>query len=77
MKILECKSCGAKVEVVTPCTCENCGIMCCGKNMEETEIDTAPSKETISCGECGAVVNVIEPCTCDDCGIMCCGKAMK
>ena len=33
-KILTCASCGAKVEVIVDCTCENCGFKCCGKAME-------------------------------------------
>ena len=29
-----CKSCGAMVKVLKDCTCENCGIKCCGEEME-------------------------------------------
>ena len=29
----KCESCGAMVEVLQDCTCENCGIKCCGKEM--------------------------------------------
>lgn len=32
--IKRCKSCGAMVKVLKDCTCENCGIKCCGKEME-------------------------------------------
>ena len=28
------KSCGATVKVLNDCTCENCGIKCCGEEME-------------------------------------------
>lgn len=29
----KCKKCGATVEVLKDCTCDNCGIMCCGETM--------------------------------------------
>lgn len=32
--IKRCKSCGATVRVLNDCTCENCGIKCCGEEME-------------------------------------------
>ena len=32
--IKKCKSCGAMVKVIKDCTCENCGIKCCGEEME-------------------------------------------
>ena len=32
--IKKCKSCGAMVKVLKDCTCENCGIKCCGEEME-------------------------------------------
>ena len=32
--IKRCKSCGALVQVFHDCTCENCGIKCCGEEME-------------------------------------------
>ena len=31
----KCAKCGALVEVVKPCTCDNCGITCCGQPMQE------------------------------------------
>lgn len=31
--IKRCKSCGAMVKVLKDCTCENCGIKCCGEEM--------------------------------------------
>ena len=34
-KILICKKCGAMVEVLKPCTCRNCGIVCCDTPMTE------------------------------------------
>ena len=33
-EIKKCLKCGAIVEILKPCTCENCGIKCCGENME-------------------------------------------
>ena len=29
----KCLKCGALVKVLEDCTCENCGIKCCGENM--------------------------------------------
>jgi hypothetical protein len=83
MKILECKNCGAKVEVIEPCNCDDCGIVCCGTAMTECapdDISASPQDNDgniISCADCGAKVRVITPCTCDDCGITCCDKPMK
>jgi hypothetical protein len=34
-KILRCESCGAMVKVLVDCTCEGCGIKCCGESMKE------------------------------------------
>lgn len=31
----KCTDCGAIVKVINDCSCENCGIMCCGKEMVE------------------------------------------
>jgi superoxide reductase len=30
----KCNSCGALVKIFTDCTCENCGIKCCEKEMQ-------------------------------------------
>lgn len=32
--IKKCLKCGAMVEVLKDCTCENCGIKCCGEQMK-------------------------------------------
>ena len=32
--IKECAKCGARVEVLKDCTCDNCGIKCCGEEMK-------------------------------------------
>lgn len=32
-EVKKCLKCGAMVEVLTPCTCNNCGIKCCGEEM--------------------------------------------
>ncbi|WP_343378012.1 hypothetical protein [Candidatus Bathycorpusculum sp.] len=35
---LECKKCGLKILVESPCTCDSsCKITCCGKALELTE----------------------------------------
>ena len=31
--IKKCMSCGAVVDVIEDCTCDNCGIKCCGEEM--------------------------------------------
>lgn len=40
MNIRKCKKCGAIVEVIKDCTCNNCGIMCCGETMQEDVFDS-------------------------------------
>ena len=32
--IKKCEKCGALVKVLEDCTCDNCGIKCCGENMK-------------------------------------------
>jgi len=78
MRYLKCKSCGAIVKELVPCNCENCGIKCCGKEMEE--IDDPKLKSTgkvLTCSSCKASVEVIIDCECENCGFKCCGKEMK
>ena len=36
----KCMKCGALVEVLEDCTCENCGIKCCGEQMQKLEPNT-------------------------------------
>ena len=33
LTIKRCLKCGATVEVLHDCTCENCGVKCCGEEM--------------------------------------------
>lgn len=33
MEIKKCNKCGAMVEVLKDCTCDDCGIKCCGEQM--------------------------------------------
>ena len=43
----KCKKCGALVEVLKDCTCENCGVKCCGEEMQvvlENSVDCAVEK---------------------------------
>jgi len=35
MIIKKCSKCGALVKVFKDCTCENCGIKCCGEELKE------------------------------------------
>lgn len=76
-KYLKCVSCGAIVKVITPCTCPNCGIKCCGKEMVEVDCNEKGTGEILTCSSCGAKVEVVKPCNCPNCGIQCCGKEMK
>lgn len=79
-KYLKCSSCGATVKVIKDCNCLNCGIRCCGKEMEEytpEKNEDLTEKAIISCESCGAKVAVIKECKCPNCGIQCCGKEMK
>ena len=34
LEIKKCKKCGAIVKVIEDCHCDNCGIKCCGEQME-------------------------------------------
>ena len=36
----KCLKCGAIVEVLKDCTCENCGIKCCGEPMKEVKANS-------------------------------------
>lgn len=38
--IKKCLKCGAVVEVMHDCTCENCGIKCCGDEMKTFKANT-------------------------------------
>ncbi len=40
-KIVRCEKCGAMVEVLIDCTCENCGIKCCNEKMKEISEEEA------------------------------------
>lgn len=45
--IKKCASCGALVKVIEDCTCENCGIKCCGEEMKllvPNSVDAAVEK---------------------------------
>lgn len=36
----KCLKCGALVEILQDCTCDNCGIKCCGEEMKKIEPNT-------------------------------------
>ena len=38
--IKKCDKCGAIVEVIQDCTCDNCGIQCCGAQMREVKANS-------------------------------------
>ena len=39
-KIRKCNKCGATIEILKDCTCDNCGIVCCGESMVEVKPNT-------------------------------------
>jgi len=39
-KLKTCTKCGAVVEIIKDCTCDNCGIKCCGQEMVEVKPNT-------------------------------------
>ena len=46
-RIKKCAKCGAIVKVIEDCTCEDCGIQCCGEQMKElvpNSVDAAVEK---------------------------------
>lgn len=40
LKLKKCSECGALVRVTHDCTCEDCGITCCGKTMKEVKANS-------------------------------------
>ena len=38
--IKQCKKCGATVEVINDCTCNSCGILCCGEQMQSLKANS-------------------------------------
>lgn len=38
--IKKCSKCGTTMNVIKDCTCENCGITCCGEFMQEEKANT-------------------------------------
>lgn len=50
--VKRCKSCGATVKVFEDCTCDNCGIVCCGEQMEvvtPNSVDASAEKHVPIC----------------------------
>lgn len=35
LNLRKCKKCGALIEVLKDCTCDDCGIICCGEQMNK------------------------------------------
>lgn len=47
LKIKKCMNCGATVEIIEDCNCDDCGIQCCGEKMKElvpNSIDASAEK---------------------------------
>ena len=69
MKLKKCVRCGAMVEVMQDCTCEDCGIKCCGQEMIEVcanSVDALFEKHVPQVEVCGNYVvvtvnHVMEP----------------
>lgn len=62
--IKKCNKCGAMVKVIEDCTCDNCGIKCCGEEMQvliPNSVDAAIEKHVptyeIKDGEIFVTVN--------------------
>ena len=52
MKILKCDKCGAMVEEIEPCTCNDCEVTCCGdamKLVEPNSVDASYEKHLPLC----------------------------
>lgn len=52
MKILKCNKCGATIEVLEDCTCNDCGINCCNEKMIELKsnsVDASFEKHLPAC----------------------------
>ena len=41
MNLKVCKKCGALVDVIKDCTCDNCGIRCCGEPMQDVNFNSS------------------------------------
>ncbi len=62
--IRTCRKCGATVEVLKDCTCENCGIKCCGEVMAPVianTVDAAVEKHKPVVEKVGAYIIVSVP----------------
>ena len=42
--IKKCLKCGATVKVIKDCTCDDCGIKCCGEPMKEVKANSSDGK---------------------------------
>lgn len=40
MRLLKCAKCGAMIEELKACTCDDCGIKCCGETMVEVKANS-------------------------------------
>ena len=60
-EIRVCEKCGASVEVIKDCKCENCGIKCCGQEMSvivANSVDAAREKHLPTYEVVGAYIIV-------------------
>ena len=66
--IKKCFKCGAQIKVIKDCTCDDCGIMCCGEKMRELKANSVdasfekhkPTYEKIDCSLTVTVNHVME-----------------
>ena len=61
MIIKKCDKCGALVRVLNDCSCDNCGIICCGDTMREiipNSVDAAVEKHVPAYTVDGDVMNI-------------------
>lgn len=77
---LTCTECKVLVSVLNPCTCTDCGITCCGKQMTDPQTLKAHSGELFECKQCGVKMVIEEENFFEDestyKSVTCCGQAM-
>ena len=64
MVIKKCLKCGAIVEVLKDCTCDNCGVRCCGEQMVEmvaNSVDASVEKHKPQVMIVGDMIEVVVP----------------
>ena len=69
MNVKKCVKCGALVEVIKDCTCDDCGIKCCGEQMVDVvanSVEASIEKHKPQIRINGDVVEAVVPHVMDD-----------